>query len=108
MAVIKRNSYRLQSLVAVPGYKDENGNEHAGSAEWKGSMPCDDVPRGKEEEREFEDGVVRSYSYTVCLPSNCQTFAIGDRVKISLLGGIEREFEVKGYHRYQLQCKIWV
>nr|DAK96502.1 MAG TPA: hypothetical protein [Caudoviricetes sp.] len=108
MAVANRNPHRLQYLVAVPGYEDENGNYHAGSSEWKGSIPCDAVPSGKAEERKFEDGVVRSYSYTVCLPSNCHTFTIGDRVKIMLLGGIEREFEVKGFHRYQLQCKIWV
>ncbi|WHX12242.1 hypothetical protein QMY64_13785 [Phocaeicola dorei] len=61
------------------------------------------------DEREFEDGIIRKYSYEVCnIPANCRAFTIGDRVKISLLGGIEREFEVKGFHRYQLQCKIWV
>ena len=96
MAVANRNPHRLQYLVAVPGYEDENGNYHAGSSEWKGSIPCDAVPSGKAEERKFEDGVVS------------HTFTIGDRVKIMLLGGIEREFEVKGFHRYQLQCKIWV
>ena len=59
-------------------------------------------------EKEFEDGIVRSYSYTVYLRANCRTFMIGDRIKIHLLEGIEREFSVKGFHRYQLQCKIWV
>ena len=64
---------------------------------------------GESDEREFEDGIIRKYSYEVCnIPANCRAFTIGDRVKISLLGGIEREFEVKGFHRYQLQCKIWV
>ena len=59
MAVANRNPHRLQYLVAVPGYEDENGNYHAGSSEWKGSIPCDAVPSGKAEERKFEDGVVR-------------------------------------------------
>jgi len=108
MAVLNRKPHRLQFLVSSPGYEDVNGDYHSGSSEWKGSIPCDAIPTGKAEEKEFEDGVVRSYSYTVYLPGNCQTFAIGDRVKISLLGGIEREFEVKGFHRYQMQCKLWV
>ena len=47
MAVANRNPHRLQYLVAVPGYEDENGNYHAGLSEWKGSIPCDAVPSGK-------------------------------------------------------------
>lgn len=108
MAVVNRNPHRLQYLVSTPGYDDESGNYHPGSSDWEGSIPCDAVPAGKAEEMEFEDGAIRRYSYTVCLPGNCRTFAIGERVKISMLGGIEREFEVKGFNRYQLQCKIFV
>lgn len=108
MAVLNRKTHRLSYLVSGSGYDDENGDYHPGSSEWKGAIPCDAVPAGKAEQREFEDGVVRSYSYTVYLPSDCHTFTIGDRVKINLIGEIEREFEVKGFHRYQLQCKIWV
>lgn len=108
MAVLIRNPYRLQYLVSVSGYEDQNGDYHPGEDHWEGDIPCDAVPAGKAEERVFEDGAVKSYSYTVYLPSNSRAFTIGDRVKISLLGGIEKEFEVKGFHRYQFQCKIWV
>lgn len=108
MAVLNRNPHRLQYLISSLGYEDEDGNYHSDKEYWEGDIPCDAVPVGKAEEKVFEDGVVRKYSYTVYLPSNCQTFSIGDRVKIRLSGGIEREFEVKGFHRYQLQCKIWV
>jgi hypothetical protein len=109
MAVLSRNPHSLQYLVSTPGYEDENGDYHPGEEHWEGNIPCDAVPStGKAVERVFEDGVLRSYSYTVYLPSDCRMFTVGDRVKISLLGGIEREFEVKGFHRYQLQCKIWV
>ena len=108
MAVLNFKPHRLKYLVSTPGYEDENGDYHPCDELWTGDIPCDAVPSGKAEQREFEDGVVRSYSYTVYLPNECRTFTIGDRVKISLLGGIEREFEVKGFHRYQLQCKIWV
>ena len=109
MAVLNKNPHRLQYLVStISGYDDDNGDYHLGEEHWEGDIPCDAVPSGKAEEKVFEDGVLRIYSYTVYLPYNCRTFTIGDRVKISLLGGIEREFNVKGFHRYQLQCKIWV
>lgn len=108
MAVLDRNPHHLSYLITTPGYEDDNGDYHEGGSHWDGCVPCDAVPSGKAEEKEFEDGVTRRYSYTVHLPGDCRTFTIGDRVKISLLGGVEREFDVKGFHRLQLQCKMWV
>lgn len=108
MSVLNFKPHKLQYLMATPGYDDEDGNYHEGKSHWEGNIPCNAVPNGKAEERTFEDGVVRKYSYTVYLPSDCRQFDIGDRVKIILLGGIEREFEVKGFHRYQKQNKLWV
>lgn len=108
MAVLNVYPHRLQYLDISPGHEDDNGDYYEGESEWKGMIHCDAVPSGKAEEKVFEDGVTRSYSYTVYLPYNCRQFNIGDRVKIWLLGGTEREFEVKGFHRYQKQCKMWV
>lgn len=108
MAVFNKNPHQLSYLVTTSGYEDDNGDYHEGENHWEGCMPCDAVSAGKAEEKEFEDGVVRSYSYTVYLPSDCRTFTIGDRVKLGLIGGIQKEFEVKGFHRYQLQCKMWI
>lgn len=108
MAVIYFKPHVLSYYVPIPGYEDENGDYHQGGGEWEGEIQCDAVPAGKSEEREFEDGVVRSYSYTVTLPADCRTFAIGDRVRITHIGEISREYEVKGFHRWQTLCKIWV
>lgn len=108
MAVLNPKPHRLTYLVTEPGHEDTDGDYHPGESRWEGDIPCDAVPAGKATEREFEDGVVRSYSYTVYLPSDSRTFTTGDRVKVSLLGGIERKFTVKGFHRYQHQCKLWV
>lgn len=100
--------HKLSYLVASDGYEDEDGNYHHGESAYKGCIPCDAVPSGKAEERTFEDGKIKSYSYTIFLPANCRTFIIGERVRITLLGGVQREFEVKGFHRWHLQCKLWV
>jgi len=106
--ILDYRPHKLQYLVTTPGYEDENGDYHEGESHWEGDISCRYVPSGKAEEREFEDGVVRKYSAVVRLDADCRGFAIGDRVKLSLLGGIERECEVKGFHRYQLCAKLWV
>jgi hypothetical protein len=37
-------------------------------------------------------------------------FEFGDRIRIHFFGKDDdvREFKVLGFHRYQLQCKLWV
>lgn len=108
MAVVKIRPDRLSYFVPGKGYEDEEGNYHPGEPSWEGDIPCDAVTSGKAAERTFEDGVIRAYSYEVTLPANTKDFAIGDRVRILFYGGVEREFEVKGFDRKQHQCKLWV
>lgn len=98
----------LSYLVADTGYEDENGDYHKGEELWEGYIRCGTVPAGKSNEITFEDGTVKKYSYTVTLPADCRKFVRGDRVRIRLIGGDEREFSVLGFHRYQLQCKMWI
>lgn len=107
MAVLVMKKHRLSYLVTNDGYEDENGDYHEGSTEWRGYIPCNAVPAGKGAERTFEDGKVRAYSYTVNLNIDID-LKIGDRVKIEFPNGEVRQFGVKGFHRYQLQCKVWV
>lgn len=108
MAVLLLKPYRLSYLVEEGGYTDGNGDYHKGESRWFGDIRCDAVPAGASNEIQFEDGVTRKYSYTVYLPKNCIDFNVGDRVRISFGNGIVREFDVKGFHKYQLQCKLWV
>lgn len=109
MSVIDFKPHTLRYLIPSLGYEDEEGDYHPGKSSWSEELiPCDAVPAGKAEEREFEDGKIKSYTYTVTLPASCRTFTIGDKVRITHLGGTEREYEVKGFQRWQHQCKIWV
>ena len=81
---------------------------HQGESRWEGDIPCRNVPAGKAEQKQFEDGAVRTYSATIRLDAECREFTVGDRVKLFLSGDIVRECEVKGFHRYQLYAKLWV
>lgn len=109
MSVLTVKPHRLNYLVEQSGYEDENGDYHEGQSMWEGNLPCDAVPsNGQSSEREFEDGVTRSYSYVVYMKSDVKRFYVGEKVRITFLNGVEREFDVKGFQRYQLQCKLWV
>lgn len=109
MAVLRMKPHHLSYLVSQPGYEDGNGYYHAKESRWEGCIPCDAVPSaGKAGEEVFSDGVAREYSYVVYLPASCRQFALGDVVRLSFPDGMEREFEVKGFHRWQLQCKMWL
>lgn len=109
MAVLTLKPHKLQYMVVEEGYEDSNGDYHAGSSHWEGDISCDAVPaNGKSNEIQFDDGIVRRYSYIVYMSSSERHFSVGERVKITLLNGVEREYEVKGFQRYQLQSKLWV
>lgn len=106
--ILDDRPHKLKYLVTTLGYEDDNGDYHEGESHYEGDIPCRHVSSGKAEEKEFEDGVVRKYSAIIRLDADCRGFAIDDKVKLFLLGGIEREYKVKGFHRYQTHCKLWV
>lgn len=109
MAVLSLKPHILEYQVIKDGYENANGDYHQGESMWKGCIECDAVPAsGKSNEIKFEDGSVKHYSYTIYLKSNVREFQLGEKVRITLYGGIKRIFTVKGFHRYQLQAKLWV
>lgn len=110
MAVIALKPHILEyEIKTQEGYEDSMGDFHEGKTEWVGKIECDAVPsNGKSNEIKFEDGSVKSYSYTIYMDSNVREFKLGERVRVTLYGGDKRVFTVKGFHRYQLQAKLWV
>lgn len=110
MAVLKLKPHILEYEVKTKeGYEDSLGDFHEGKTEWIGNIPCDAVPsNGRANEIEFEDGTLHTYTYTIYLDANVRDFTIGDMVRVTLYGGVKKVFSVKGFHRYQLQAKIWV
>ena len=108
MSVINLIPHTLCYLIVSEGYEDENGDWHEGSSKWSDPIPCHAVPAGAANEIAFPDGTVSKYSYTIGrLKPDCREFEIGEKVRINILG-VEREYEVKGFHRYQIQSKLWV
>lgn len=108
MSVIECRPHLLSYRVISDGYEDDNGDWHEGKSEWSEPLKCHAVPAGAANETTFADGTTAHYSYVIGrLDSNCRELKIGEEVKV-MIDGMEREFEVKGFHRYQLQSKVWV
>ena len=110
----------LQTLVNEPpcllrikshaeGSIDSEGNPVSGEGTWSESIPCDAVPAGKANERVFEDGVKRSYSHTIYLKPDCPDMYFGQTLELHYNTSPEPTYhKVLGFHRYQLQAKVWV
>lgn len=108
MAVIEFKPHLLSYLVVEPGYDDDNGDHHEGSSSWSDPIECHAVPAGAANGITFADGTTSHYSYVVGrLDARCREFKIGEDVKL-IIDGMERKFQVKGFHRYQLQSKLWL
>ncbi|MBQ8969167.1 MAG: hypothetical protein IJ064_05500 [Bacteroidaceae bacterium] len=113
MSVLDFAPHTLDYLEVVPGHDDEETGDYIkGSEIWvEGYCKCDAVPAGKANTITTPDGQVEPYSYTIYnLPRTCRKFVYGERVRIRFFGHPEEvsEFTVKGFHRYQKQCKMWV
>ena len=103
-----RSSY-IDYLVEGLNTRNEDGDLIKGEDTWvENYIPCNIVPAGKANEITLPDGTVETYSYTIHTNTNCREFKCGERVRLHILGGEGVEKKVKGFQRYQLQCKIWV
>ena len=108
MSVINLTPHTLRYCNITNGYEDGNGDWHEGTEDWSDPVKCHALPSGSANEITFPDGTTSKYSYTIeRLPRDCRDFAVGEKVRLEILGK-EMEFQVKGFHRYQLQSKLWV
>lgn len=107
MAVLALKPSRIYLKKVVKGSYDENGDYVPGTFTWEDCGKCDVVPAGKANQIAIPDGQVETYSYTIYLPRCSREFKYGDRIKIVIMCCQEEELVVKGFHRYQLQCKLW-
>ena len=107
MPVITFKPHRIKFLNAS-SYIDENGDPHKVEGTWSQEYRCDAVQSDGGHEIVFEDGTRTTYSYEIVVDKNFREVHQGEKIRLTLLGGVEREHIVKGFKRYQLQCKIFV
>lgn len=103
--------HKLQVVTRTGGGTDKNGVPQP-DTESTVEIPCRFEPNGSARQIPFQDGTARIYSYTVYLNHDCMTLKVGDKVRLIDGDGNaienDREFRVLGFHRYQLNARIWV
>ena len=115
MGVFRVKPHMLYLLAREAGEVDDAGDYTEGAASEMAVGACAAVPAGAANEVTLPDGTVDTYSYTLYLDPFVHELAHGDTVRIDLFaadgsgeGGSGRVYKVKGFHRYQHQCKVWV
>lgn len=109
MAVLKRHPHTLWTLCHTDGYEDDDGHLHQGSDKWVEYMCCDVVPSSVSSNVITNgDGRTDTYEYTVYLSPKSRDFCYGERVKLTRFHRETEEYKVKGFQRYQHQCKLMI
>lgn len=98
----------LQYQVIIEGYEDYLGDYHPSTSFFEGSIPCRYELNNKANQMTFEDGKVYVYQYVVYLNQNCREFKIGDVIRLLNNGCVIAEKQVQGFHRGQLNAKLWL
>lgn len=114
MGVLDFRPHRLYLYSeSASGYEDEDGLWHnGGQGTFEKYLQCNAVPSGQPNVITYEDGTTDFYEYTIIVGKKCTDLVKGNKIKVVFWEGksnsYEKEFTVKGFQRYQHQCKIWV
>lgn len=112
MSVLDFEAYVLEYYVEGQGDGyDENGDYTPAEGKWVRFGRCNAVPAGRNNVIGLpnQDGKQITFSFTIILHNPmAKEFAYGDRIRLTTVNGKEKkELTVKGFARYQWQCKIY-
>ena len=112
MPVLDFEAYELEYFVeGQNGGYDDNGDYIPDEGEWVKYGRCNAVPAGRNNVIALpdEDGRQITFSFTIILHNpKAREFAFGDKIRLTTVSGMEKkELTVKGFARYQWQCKIY-
>lgn len=109
MGVLDFNAYRLEYLHRGSGYYDEHGDYHPGNEIWVSVGCCNAVPAGRSNVINLPDGAKETFSFVIILhTSRSREFKYGENIRLTTINGMEKiDLVVKGFARYQHQCKVY-
>lgn len=109
MAILNMRPHTLWTSIVTEGEEDENGHFQPSTTVWSKYMACDVVPASVDKNIiNYGEGRTESYSYTLYLSTSCRDFEYGELVKLTRFGEESPVYKVKGFQRYQHQCKILI
>ena len=111
MAILDFNAYNLEYYAEAQGDYDEEGDYVGAGGEWIEWGRCNAVPAGRNNLITLpdKDGQQTTFSFTIILHDpKAREFVFGERIRLTTIGGMEtHELTVKGFARYQHQCKVY-
>ena len=112
MPILDFEAYKLSYYVESEGhYDEEDGHYEAAEGRWVCCGRCNAVPAGRNNLIGLPDGDGRQvmFSYTIILHNPAsREFMYGEKIRLTTIRGMEtKELTVKGFARYQHQCKIY-
>lgn len=109
MPAVMFRPHALSVLEVPEGGYDENGDFVPSAGSWSGRIPCRYEPNGRASTVPVGEGRNYVYSYTVYLGADCPEIAYGQVVRIFDKDGTSiGDFRAKGFHRGQLNARLWV
>jgi len=102
--------HKMRIVTRGDGAYDTNGNWTESAPSYSDYIPCRYEPNGSAQTITLPDGTIYRYSFTVYMCVNpALLLRYGDVIELTSQDGIVRgEFPVKGFHRGQLDMKVWV
>jgi len=101
----------LKVANITKGGKDALGQPLSDIEQWE-DVPCRIEANGSGNQVVYLDGVARNYSYAIYLNQDCREFRRGEKVRLFGLVDVElkgdKQFEVLGFFRNQLNARLWV
>lgn len=100
--------------VVAGGYDDKAegvvpGDYIPGTEVWSERIPCRYEPNGRARTIPVGNGKDYVYEYTVYLNTDCPDVRYGQECRLYDQNGVcIGKFKVQGFHRGQLDAKIWV
>lgn len=101
--------HTLDLIVSLPGCYDATGQYIEGRKNVVKGIVCRYEPNGRARSIALEDGSLYTYSYMVYLDTDCPEISFGDEVELFDQSGASRgKFTSHGFHRGQLNSKLWL
>lgn len=109
--MVQFRPHKLRIVTKNGAYNEQGDWVEDSQKEYSDYIPCRYEPNGAAQTITLPDGTAYRYSYTVYLNVNpALTIKYGDLIELTSQDGvvIANELEVRGFHRGQLDMKIWV
>lgn len=109
MPLVSFRPHTLRIVSDSGGYYSQNGDWNPEEPDLSEPIPCRYEPNGRANTIQIGEGESYVYSYMVYLYRDCPEIVFGQRINLYKADGeLLGQFQCKGFHRGQLNSKVWV